>query len=345
MRDALGLRLELKLHDSADSNVRVPGALRRPAESVPHDQPGRGLTMQAEHFLFAASDAKDVESVNANYPGAKAPAVRLLPADLAPDAIGPLYPGREQVVIGQREQDLAPVALDFAHNPLLMVLGDTGSGKTTLLRHIIRTVREHSTPNEVAFTVLDRRLHLVDEPLFPDNEYTPNIDRITPAMMGLGALLEKRRPPAGLSPEELHNWVSRGVTAQRHYLIIDDVDQIPDAPAVSGPYIGQRPWNPITGLLAEARELGLRVIITARATGSGHILMTNPMLRRFHELQANTLMFSGSPQDGGRIRGHRFERLPAGRGVLLSDNDVPTYVQTVNPFVSEHAAQGREYPR
>ncbi|TDZ90360.1 type VII secretion protein EccCa [Mycobacteroides salmoniphilum] len=345
MRDALGLRLELKLHDSADSNVRVPGALRRPAESVPHDQPGRGLTMQAEHFLFAASDAKTVESVNAEYPGTKAPAVRLLPADLAPNAIGPLYPGREQVVIGQREQDLAPVALDFAHNPLLMVLGDTGSGKTTLLRHIIRTVREHSTPDEVAFTVLDRRLHLVDEPLFPDNEYTPNIDRITPAMLGLGALLEKRRPPAGLSSEELHNWVSRGVTAQRHYLIIDDVDQIPDAPAVSGPYIGQRPWNPISGLLAEARELGLRVIITARATGSGHILMTNPMLRRFHELQANTLMLSGSPQDGGRIRGHRFERLPAGRGVLLSDSDVPTYVQTVNPLVNEHAAQGREYPR
>lgn len=25
MRDSLGLRLELKLHDSADSNVRVPG--------------------------------------------------------------------------------------------------------------------------------------------------------------------------------------------------------------------------------------------------------------------------------------------------------------------------------
>ena len=35
MRDGLGLRLELKLHDAHDSNVRVVGALRRPAESVP----------------------------------------------------------------------------------------------------------------------------------------------------------------------------------------------------------------------------------------------------------------------------------------------------------------------
>ena len=81
-----------------------------------------------------------------------------------------------------------------------MVFGDAKSGKTTLLRHLIRTIRENSTPDRVAFTVIDRRLHLVDEPLFADNEYTPNIDRITPAMLGLSALLEKRRPPAGLHP-------------------------------------------------------------------------------------------------------------------------------------------------
>lgn len=345
MRDSLGLRLELKLHDSQDSNVRVPGALRRPAETVPHDQPGRGLTMKAEHFLFAEPDLADADVINGRYPQESAPGVRLLPKSLQPSAFRSLYPAPEQVVIGQREQDLAPVAVDFSHNPLLMVLGDTGAGKTTLLRHIIRTIREHSQSEDVAFTVVDRRLHLVDEPLFPDNEYTPNIDRITPAMLGLSGLLEKRRPPSGLSPRELHEWASRGAHAQRHYLIVDDVDQIPDVPAVSGPYIGQRPWTPVTGLLAEARELGLRVIVTARATGSGHILMTNPLLRRFHELQAATLMLSGNPQDGGRIRGHRFERLPAGRGILLSDNDVPTYVQTVNPLVGDHAAQGREYPR
>ena len=64
-----------------------------------------------------------------------------------------------------------------------MVFGDAKSGKTTLLRHLIRTIRENSTPDRVAFTVIDRRLHLVDEPLFPDNEYTPNLDRVTPAML------------------------------------------------------------------------------------------------------------------------------------------------------------------
>ena len=334
MRDGLGLRLELRLHDARDSNVRVVGALRRPADSVPHDQPGRGLTMAAEHFLFAAPEFDQVAAINARHPGVAAPPVRLLPSNLAPDVLGALYRGPDRVVIGQREEDLAPVVLDFAENPLLMVFGDSKSGKTTLLRHIIRTIRENSSADRVAFTVLDRRLHLVDEPLFPDNEYTPNVDRILPAMLGLANLIESRQPPAGLSPAELSRWSYQGHT---HYLIIDDVDQVPDSPAVSGPYIGQRPWTPIIGLLAQASDLGLRVIVTARASGSGHSLMTSSLLRRFNDLQARALMLSGNPADSGKIRGQRFGRLPAGRAILLDDSDSPMYVQLVNPLADEAA--------
>lgn len=213
-----------------------------------------------------------------------------------------------------------------------MVLGDTKSGKTTLLRHIIRTVRDHSTSDQVAFTVVDRRLHLVDEPLFPDNEYTVNVDRVLPAMLGLSALIESRRPPTGMSAAQLTNWSYQGHT---HYLIIDDVDQIPDTPAMTGAFAGQRPWTSLIGLLSQAGDLGLRVIVTARATGSAHALMTSPLLRRLNELQATTLLLSGNPQDGGKIRGQRFGRLPAGRAILLDDNDIPTYVQLVNPLVDE----------
>ena len=92
---------------------------------------------------------------------------------------------------------------------------------------------------------------------------------------------------------------------------------------MSGPYVGQRPWTPLIGLLAQAADLGLRVIVTARATGSAHALMTSPLLRRFNDLQATTLMLSGNPADGGKIRGQRFDRLPAGRAILLGDSDSP----------------------
>jgi hypothetical protein len=173
--------------------------------------------------------------------------------------------------------------------------------------------------------------------LFPDNEYTANLDRVAPAMLGLANLIESRRPPAGLSAAELSGWTYHGHT---HYLIIDDVDQIPDSPAMSGPYVGQRPWTPLLGLLSQAADLGLRVIVTARATGSGHALMTNPLLRRFNDLQATTLMLAGNPQDSGKIRGQRFGRLPAGRAILLGDSDAPTYVQLVNPLVAESVIEG-----
>lgn len=338
MREGLGLRLELRLHDPHDSNVRVAGALRRPAESVPADQPGRGLTMTAEHFLFARPALESISALNARYPDRRAPVVRLLPTDLPPSALPVLYPAPEQVVIGQREEDLAPVAVDFSDNPLLTVFGDAKTGKSTLLRHLIRTIRENSRPDEVAFTVIDRRLQLVDEPLFADNEYTPNIDRVLPAMLGLSALLEKRRPPAGLTPQQLSGWSYRnGADSHLHYLIIDDVDQIPDGPAVSGPFVGQRPWTALLGLLAQASDLGLRVIVTARASGAAHAVMTAPLLRRLNELQATTLMLSGNPQDSGKIRGHRFSRLPVGRAMLLDERDTATFVQLVNPLAATTA--------
>ncbi|CAN5137971.1 type VII secretion system ESX-3 FtsK/SpoIIIE family ATPase EccC3 [soil metagenome] len=346
MRDGLGMRLELRLPDGRDSNVRVVGALHRPADSVPYDQPGRGLTTAAEHFLFAAPQLDQIAPINARHPAVSAPEVRLLPIDLDPAEVAPLYRGQESLVIGQREDDLAAVALDFAEQPLLMVLGDNKSGKTTLLRHLIRTIRENSTDDQVAFTVLDRRLHLVEEPLFPDNEFTANIDRVIPAMLGLSAIIEGRRPPTGMSARELSGWTYSGHT---HYLLIDDVDQIPDSPALAGPYVGQRPWTPLIGLLSQAADLGLRVIVTGRATGSGHALMTNPLLRRMNDLQAATLMLSGNPQDGGKIRGHRFTRLPAGRAVLLDDSDSATHLQLVHPRVAQHGDsrrrdQVREYP-
>jgi hypothetical protein len=52
-------------------------------------------------------------------------------------------------------------------------------------------------------------------------------------------------------------------------------------------------------------------------------------------------MLSGNPQDSGKLRGHRFSRLPAGRALLLGDTDTPTFVQLVNPLVAEAAGSTR----
>jgi len=146
--------------------------------------------------------------------------VRLLPTNLEPAALEPVYGGSDRIVIGQREEDLAAVQLDFAQKPLLLGLGDNRTGKTTLLRHVIRTIRDNST-RSVCVHVLDRRLHLVDEPLFPDNEYNRQHRPVTRRCSAVGPH-RKRRPPAGLTASQLTAGHSR---AQTHDLIIDDVDR------------------------------------------------------------------------------------------------------------------------
>jgi hypothetical protein len=112
---------------------------------------------------------------------------------------------------------------------------------------------------------------------------------------------------------------------------------------MSGPYAGHRPWTPILGLLSAAADLGLRVVVTGRAGGSAHAVMTNPLLRRMSDLQSTVLMLSGNPADGAKIRGHRFTRLPVGRGILLGDSDSADHVQLVNPFDHAHSAPRARY--
>ena len=147
MRDGLGLRLELKLHDSQDSNVRVVGALRRPADSGARRSAGsrpddgrRALPVRARRTCAM------IAVINARYPGAAAPPVRLLPTDLAPAAVAPLYLGAGAGGHRPARGGPAPRSRSTSRdNPLMMVFGDAKSGKTTLLRHLIRTIRENST--------------------------------------------------------------------------------------------------------------------------------------------------------------------------------------------------------
>jgi len=59
MRDGSRMRLELKLHDARDSNVRMVAHCIRPAEGVPADQPGR-VDHGRRALLFAAPQLDQV---------------------------------------------------------------------------------------------------------------------------------------------------------------------------------------------------------------------------------------------------------------------------------------------
>ena len=58
-----------------------------------------------------------------------------------------------------------------------------------------------------------------------------------------------------MTPDELGVVPIVNLLGHTHYLIIDDVDQIPDSPAMSGPYVGQRPWTSLIPQLSQAADV------------------------------------------------------------------------------------------
>ena len=108
--------------------------------------------------------------------------------------------------------------------------------------------------------MIDRRLQLVDEPLFPDNEYTPNIDRILPAhARAVGAASRSGGRRRAIARELSGLDLSRAqhpLPDRRRRR--SDPRMHPRSPV---PFVGQRPSSTLIGLLSQASDLGLRVIV------------------------------------------------------------------------------------
>ena len=163
-----------------------------------------------------------------------------------------------------REEDLGPVAVDFAANPLMMVLGDTRSGKSKLLRHVIRGPGELPPPNRCRLTVVDRRRSWFRAAVH--RQHTPPTSTGSPRRCWTGYADRGCRPRSGCPGRPL-NIALRRSGEHTHYLIIDDVDAIPDGPAMSGLYPGLKADPADRETYCRGRDLGSWAIVTARATG------------------------------------------------------------------------------
>jgi hypothetical protein len=165
MRDIFGTRLELRLGDPLDSEID-----RKVAQLVPTGRPGRGIMVGKVHFLGALprvdsspdpSNLGDgiedfVKRSAAAWTGPTGPKLRLLPSRIA------LVTVREQaeaagvddkrLLLGINEKELAPVGLDQASEPHLLVLGDGQSGKSALLRSVVQEIVRTKTAKEAQQT-------------------------------------------------------------------------------------------------------------------------------------------------------------------------------------------------
>jgi S-DNA-T family DNA segregation ATPase FtsK/SpoIIIE len=325
LREATGGRLELRLFDPAESAIN-----RREAANVAKGVPGRGITAESLHFQTAlpridgSVEVLDqqkgledlIEKVNASWSGPRAAPVLVLPriVELA-DLLG-AQPARG-IVIGVSERDLEPVYIDPAGDPHFVVFGDGESGKTNFLRTYILGLIATSSPQQAQVLLIDYRRTLLGV-VPPD--YLLGYGGAEPAAAAqvaeAAAVLTRRLPPPDVSIDQLRArswWKGPEV-----HVVADDYDLI--ATPSGGP------MRPLLPLLAQAKDVGLHIIIARQTGGAGRGIL-EPLLLRLRELGSPGLLLSGDPQEGQLLGLNRAVPQPPGRGLLVRRREKPTLVQ------------------
>src|SRR5438309_3921240 len=260
LRESIGGRLELRLHDPTESAIN-----RRAAENVAKGVPGRGITSESLHFQVAMpridgrTEALDqqaalealVADAAGKWEGPRARPVVVLPA-IVRAADVPTSAG-SGIALGLSERDLGTAYVDLGgRDPHFLVFGDGESGKTNALRTIVLGLVSSVTPKEAQILVVDYRRTLlgVVAPEFLLG-YAGAEPAAAPQVAETAQALTRRLPPATVSIEKLRSrswWEGPEV-----YVVVDDYDLVA---AHSG-----NPLLPLLPLLAQARDVGLHVIL------------------------------------------------------------------------------------
>lgn len=319
MRDLLGTRIELRLGDPMDSEID-----RKVAALVPAGRPGRGLVQGKLHFLAAlpridgepsADTLGDgvehlIKQVSAAWTGPAGPKLRLLPDRIDLDRIREMAGDTDggRLLLGINEKELAPVGLNPDGEPHLLIFGDGQSGKSAVLRGYIHEVMRTRTAKEAQIVVVDYRRSLLGE--VPEDyllNYLTSAAQAQPALKDLAGYLESRIPGPDVSPEQLRSrswWTGAEV-----FVVVDDYDLV--ATQQSSPVALLQP------LLAQARDVGLHLVIARRSGGASRALY-EPVIQSMRDLAMPGLLLSGSRDEGPLLGNVRPSISQPGRGQLVT---------------------------
>jgi S-DNA-T family DNA segregation ATPase FtsK/SpoIIIE len=315
--DSVGGRLELRLNDPMDSVVD-----RRLAVNVPAT-PGRGLTTAGLHFQAAlprvergggstdlqAAVEELVARVATAWHGPRAEPVRTLPPRvLFTELPAPGADPEPGVPVGLSEVDLGPVYLDLrGGDPHFLLFGDSGSGKTSLLLTYMLGLTAREGPSRARVLLVDYRRTLLGGVPAPSLfGYAGGAAAAAEHVAALAQVLDGRLAPADLTVEELRrrSWWS----GPEIYVVVDDYDLVTGG--------GDNPLMPLLGHLAQARDVGLHMVV-ARRVGGASRAMFEPLMMALRELNSPGLLLSGDPQEGQLLGDYRAALLPPGRGILV----------------------------
>lgn len=306
LKDLVVGRIELRLGEAAESEVD-----RRRAAAVPA-RPGHGLAADGAPAVVAAPRLSTadlpalVAGIARDRRGPGFAGVRLLPDRID---LGLLPPGATGVPLGVDEERLARVAFDPTADPHLLCFADAESGKTALLRLVAHGVVTAFAPEAARIVVVDHRRTLLG--VVPDTHligYTSTPDATAVAAREVADSLRTRLPGPGVTPRELRGrswWSGPDV-----YVLVDDYDLV--APG-GGP---ANPLLPLVEFLAQAKDVGLHLVVARRCGGAARALY-DPVLGRLRELATPGLVMNGSPDEGALIGAVKPTSEPPGRGMLV----------------------------
>jgi len=261
IRDIISTRFELRLGDSMDSEID-----RKLAANIPVERPGRGIMPAKYHFLGALpridADADPatlgvgvrqlVAAVKDAWKGPAGPKLRLLPTRITLDRVRAMAPDSTQLLLGINEKALAPVGINVARDPHLLIFGDGQSGKSTLLRTYLTEVTRLHTPESAQIFLVDYRRANLGE--FPDAwlaDYATNAETASALAGGLAEFIRDRLPGGDVTPEQLRNrswWEGKEA-----FVVVDDYELVATSQG--------NPLEPLLPLLAQAVDIGLHVVL------------------------------------------------------------------------------------
>jgi DNA segregation ATPase FtsK/SpoIIIE, S-DNA-T family len=320
LRDQIGTRIELRLGDPADSELD-----RRRAAEVPEGKPGRGLSHDGLHMVIALpridgdesnaglvdAAARVGEMLRCRHDGWTAPAIPVLPLQVDHHSVVERAEGvGTGLFIGLEETELRPVAIDFAQQLHLLILGDNECGKTATLRTVCRELLRTTTPAQCQLFIVDPRralLGLVEPESGYLGGYLTAADEVGDVIPRLTERLRRRMPPSNASPTQLRqrSWW----TGPEIYVVVDDYDLVGTA--------GVNPLGPLVEVLPHARDVGLHLLVGRRSGGAARA-MFEPLLAGLRDAGCMTLLMSGNPDEGLTIGSVRQSPMPPGRGTLIT---------------------------
>jgi DNA segregation ATPase FtsK/SpoIIIE, S-DNA-T family len=251
-----------------------------------------------------------------------APPVPLLPARVDHrEVVEQAGPAELRPLIGLDEDELKPVAIDFAQQLHLLILGDHESGKTATLRMLCRELVRTTTGAQSQLFVVDVRRSLLGV-VQPESGhlggYLATADAVGEVMPRIVEQLRCRMPPWHVTPQQLRerSWWS----GPEIFLVIDDYDLIGRSGTVGNPL------DPLLEVLPHCRDVGLHLLVARRSSGAARA-MFEPVLGGLRDAGSTTLLMSGNPDEGVTIGQVRASPMPPGRGTLITRRGRPQLIQ------------------